>query len=67
VKVTIEMTLDEEMAQRMKDAAKSLAAASLGGNDAALASAVLKRIADDYARKAAVHALDDLPIVERNN
>jgi hypothetical protein len=52
VKVTIEMTLDEETAQRMKEAAKRIAVMEFGGNDTLFAATVLERIADEYARKA---------------
>jgi hypothetical protein len=52
VKVTIEMTLDEEMAQRLKETAKRIAVMDFSDGDTLLAATVLERIADDYARKA---------------
>lgn len=52
MKVTIEMTINEETAQRMKEAAKRIAVMDFSHSDTLLAASVLERIADDYARKA---------------
>jgi hypothetical protein len=49
VKVTIEMTLSAETAQRFKEAAKRLAVMDIG-DDGMLAALVLERIAADYER-----------------
>jgi hypothetical protein len=51
VKVTIEMTLDEETAQRIKEAAKHIAVMDFSDGNTLLAASILERIANDYARK----------------
>jgi hypothetical protein len=74
MRLKIDMTLTAATAQRFRETAERLANMNLG-DDSLLAATVLERIATSYDAaviktkmvQGAAEALDDLPIVERDN